>query len=416
MTGVLTLALLVLGGVPAPVGQSDSWERRILLEAQDRVPAKFLSGETMGETPRSFLLSNTRRYAATGTASSGQPGSIEALQVTVQRLERAVSELAAAVADERERRLEAEALIYSEGYRVTGGDTLGAIAAQHGISVRAIQLVNAMGNSTMIRAGQNLQVPSTSTLRALEAGLQSMQSAIPALEGQLSSSREELQEAQGALADQIQATGIDFGAEVGRLEGELEGAGATLWVLLGGLIAGVCAGGYGFRRLQRHSVGHTAELTAQRNELTARREEGIRLDTKLLELLEKQMELAETGREASTPSDDDDHSLALRVADELVRLEKNFSRMSEDTKGLKQLKASVRRIKDTLEVKGYELVDLLGQRHDPGMKAIVTVREDDTLVEGEAVITRIIKPQVNYRGQMVQTAQVEVSQGTKGVV
>ena len=103
----------------------------------------------------------------------------------------------------------------------------------------------------------------------------------------------------------------------------------------------------------------------------------------------------------------------LRIADELVRLDKSFSRMSEGTQGLKQLKASARRIKDTLEVNGYEVVELLGQRFEPGMKVLATSREDDTLFEGEAVVTRTIKPQVNYKGQMIQMAQVEVSQGTK---
>ena len=45
-------------------------------------------------------------------------------------------------------------------YRVSSGDTLGRIAERHGTSVRAIQSANGMGNNTMIRIGQRLQVPS----------------------------------------------------------------------------------------------------------------------------------------------------------------------------------------------------------------------------------------------------------------
>ena len=45
-------------------------------------------------------------------------------------------------------------------YRVSSGDTLGRIAARHGTSVRAIQSANGMGNNTVIRIGQSLQVPS----------------------------------------------------------------------------------------------------------------------------------------------------------------------------------------------------------------------------------------------------------------
>ena len=47
-------------------------------------------------------------------------------------------------------------------YRVASGDTLGRIAARHGTSVRAIQSANGMGNNTVIRIGQSLQVPSAS--------------------------------------------------------------------------------------------------------------------------------------------------------------------------------------------------------------------------------------------------------------
>ncbi len=44
-------------------------------------------------------------------------------------------------------------------YRVTRGDTLGAIARRHRTSVRAIQNANSMGRRTMIRPGQRLRVP-----------------------------------------------------------------------------------------------------------------------------------------------------------------------------------------------------------------------------------------------------------------
>ena len=35
---------------------------------------------------------------------------------------------------------------------------------------------------------------------------------------------------------------------------------------------------------------------------------------------------------------------------------------------------------------------------------------DESLQTGESKITRIIKPQINYKGKMIQMAQVEVSQ------
>ncbi|MFP3570919.1 hypothetical protein SB772_43515, partial [Paraburkholderia sp. SIMBA_030] len=48
-----------------------------------------------------------------------------------------------------------------------------------------------------------------------------------------------------------------------------------------------------------------------------------------------------------------DHSLALKLADEIVRIHKNPQQMDANTKGLKQLSASVKRIQDNFASNGY---------------------------------------------------------------
>lgn len=135
-------------------------------------------------------------------------------------------------------------------------------------------------------------------------------------------------------------------------------------------------------------------------------EESLKLDEKLVEILDKQLAIQNAASAQSEP----DHSLALKVADEIVRIETNLSRMDSSVKGYKQLSASVRRIKDNFLANGYEMVDMLGKPYKEGMKAIVTFETDDSLNEGEQIITGIIKPQVNFNGVMIQTAQIIVSQ------
>ena len=85
--------------------------------------------------------------------------------------------------------------------------------------------------------------------------------------------------------------------------------------------------------------------------------------------------------------------------------------MDSSIKGFKQLKASVDRIKDNFIANGYELIDMLNKPYDPGLKVIANFRPDENLKKGEQIITRIIKPQVNYKGAMIQSAQIEVTQG-----
>ncbi len=131
-------------------------------------------------------------------------------------------------------------------------------------------------------------------------------------------------------------------------------------------------------------------------------EDSVQLDNKLLELLEKQI--------SSSSVSEVDHSLALKVADEIVRIEMNLSRMDASIKGYKQLSKAVERIKTNFLANGYEIIDMLGKPYDEGMKVTANFVPDNTLAKGEQKITSITKPQVNYNGKMIQAAQITVSQ------
>ena len=138
-------------------------------------------------------------------------------------------------------------------------------------------------------------------------------------------------------------------------------------------------------------------------------EESLKLDSKLVELLNQQLNV-----QANISSNDSntqiDHSLALKVADEIVRIEMNLSRMDASIKGHKQLSKAVERIKNNFLANGYEMVDMLGKPYNDGMKVVANFVSDENLKDGEQIITGIIKPQVNYNGKMIQAAQITVSQ------
>lgn len=141
--------------------------------------------------------------------------------------------------------------------------------------------------------------------------------------------------------------------------------------------------------------------------------ESIKLDTQLLQLMDRQLALAQMQAAmptATTAPGDDEHSLALKVADEIARIEMNLSRMDPDTRGLKQLAKAVDRIRDNFLSRGYEIVEMLGKPYIEGAKASVSFEDDESLPEGTRIVTRIVKPQVNYNGIMIQAAQITVSQ------
>ena len=135
-------------------------------------------------------------------------------------------------------------------------------------------------------------------------------------------------------------------------------------------------------------------------------EESIKLDDKLLELFDRQIANAPK----NVGNDKPDHSLALKVADEVARIELNMSRMDSSIKGYKQLSKAVERIKDNFNANGYEIVDMLGKPYNEGMKVIAEFVLNEDLEEGQQIITGITKPQVNYNGIMIQAARITVSQ------
>lgn len=143
-------------------------------------------------------------------------------------------------------------------------------------------------------------------------------------------------------------------------------------------------------------------------------EESVKLDTKLVELLDKQLSIeknqakADTGvaQQVAAP----DHSLALKVADEITRIEKNLSRMDPSVKGYKPLVKAIDRIKDNFKANGYEIVTYLGQAYNEGMRINPEFVIDEALPEGTRTITSVSKPQVHFKGELIQKASVTVSQ------
>jgi peptidoglycan hydrolase CwlO-like protein len=106
-----------------------------------------------------------------------------------------------------------------------------------------------------------------------------------------------------------------------------------------------------------------------------------------------------------------DHSLALKVADEIIRIQKNINAMDPDTKGLKQMEFALERIRDNFRDNGYEIVDMLNKPYNEGMLVTAKFIKNENLQPGDKIITRIIKPQVKYNDTIIQDAEVEVSTG-----
>lgn len=140
--------------------------------------------------------------------------------------------------------------------------------------------------------------------------------------------------------------------------------------------------------------------------------EGIKLDNKLMEVLESQLQLIKNQTQTTQQQESElDHSLALRVGEEIHRMRKRIENMSVDTKGLGALKNSLMRLEEEFNDNGYEIIDLLGKKWNDGLTVEARFVPSDDLHSGEEIITKIIKPQINFKGVLIKTAEIEVSIG-----
>ena len=164
---------------------------------------------------------------------------------------------------------------------------------------------------------------------------------------------------------------------------------------------------------KRIATSKTDVETQIKNTKKSLEEESIKLDCKLIEVLDTQLKLKQEEKQVVSVSSNNeiDHSLALKVADEIVRMQKNISKMDEETKGLKPLVKGIERIQANFASSGYETVNLLNKDYDERMNIdVINFITDENLTEGRKIITSVIKPQVNYNGVLIQRAQVDVSQ------
>lgn len=188
---------------------------------------------------------------------------------------------------------------------------------------------------------------------------------------------------------------------------------STLYSIIGVLLAILISGILYLLLSKRQKVDRT-DLIDKLSKTKSSLEEGlIKEFGKQTELLETQIKLIEGHKtNTSAPAAEIDHTLALRVADEITLIERNISLMDSSVKGLKQLSRSVSKLRDNLLANGYEIPELLGKKFDSGMKlTVVSSIPDDNLQKDEEIISKIIKPQVNYQEKMIQSAQIEVSVG-----
>lgn len=269
------------------------------------------------------------------------------------------------------------------------------------------QLQKHIENLEKLNARLSAQVNNAnSNIKILERKLSQAADSLGEMRKELSQTNKNIQELANTLGMQIQQLSNNTDTGLSTLN---KGVNTTRLYLLLAFLGLALLITILFWFLKTRLTRGNAELSEKINSTSeVLREDMKKLDNQLFWSLDTHLKISKTDQQKAEEAD---HTLALKVADEIIRIQKILNNMAPESNELKQIAFALDRIQDDFKEDGYEMAELLNKPYDQGMKVSAKFKPDDTLKHGEQIITRIIKPQINYKGNMIQAAQVEVSVG-----
>lgn len=261
----------------------------------------------------------------------------------------------------------------------------------------------------------------TGQLNSIKDSNKELQKTVSSQKDQIEQLNKRLGEAQAEIKN-VSATSsssiTSVSNENGKINGRVDEIGNSinrsklLFALLGSILAisGIAGFLYLLRRTPNVPKGNEPAVakTSSENDLKQMSDENTR-DIEFLDVLTKTYSLLqERAKFDSNVSEAVDHSLPLKVGDEIHRMRKRIENMPQEVKGLGALKNSLIRLEEEINEAGYVMVDLLGRDYNEGIICEARFVENASVPPGREIITEVLKPQINHNGQVIQVAKIEV--------
>lgn len=239
-----------------------------------------------------------------------------------------------------------------------------------------------------------------STLSLRSSDIDSLKSVIAETNQSLSVLADSLNTNISTTLEQIQTNSDSLNATIAKKSQ------TGLWIsIVLAIILSVIA--FVFGRLLAKRGNEVALLSTKADKLNEEIVNRLSSEMSEMQAISKQIDSISTATGGDT---DTEQKLITTLADRITFMEMTLYKMDSSVRGHKQLSKSIKQMKDNLKANGYELVDMLGKEYHEGMKVTANIVDDENIPEGKQIITGIIKPQINYHGKMIQSAQITVSQ------
>ena len=228
----------------------------------------------------------------------------------------------------------------------------------------------------------------------------------------------ELDGKQGSLEGSLTQLSLDTDQKTQTIDKNLTTQSQWYWISIAVLLSLL---GLSYWYLRRRNDASEQSLSAQVKSaidtVRSTEEKFAKSDTaladSLFEILNKLkvQEMSSTANGQVKPAEAD-HHLPLKLADEIHRMSKRLASLPEDTKGLMPLQKSLERLESELAEQGYEIVDHTGVPYSENLSVKARFVPSDDLGPDQKIISKVVVPQVNYKGVMIRMADIEVSIGS----
>lgn len=136
----------------------------------------------------------------------------------------------------------------------------------------------------------------------------------------------------------------------------------------------------------------------------------LTFDNDLKNILDKHTQLLEQNKVGNS-KEETLKSLKI-VADEIMTMENNIYQMTheeQNSRGLKRIKRAIKNLRNNYKTMGYDIPELLGSEWKEGdVIEIIGEIPDENIEKGKRIITRVESPRIDFNGEMIQRAKVEL--------
>jgi hypothetical protein len=143
-------------------------------------------------------------------------------------------------------------------------------------------------------------------------------------------------------------------------------------------------------------------ITSTKTELT---QESAKLDVQLLDVIEKQLKVADK-LNATEPIID--HSFHKNSANELQRIANYANSLDPESQEAVALQGSLGRLRNYFNASDYEIIDFTGKEYDERIP--MRIREtifDENIPLGKEIVIKTWEPQIKFKGEIIQKAKID---------